>query len=519
MPDTARSYDDSPYQSLAYPQSHPDRLATVATLFGLTPPRLTESRVIEIGCAAGGNLLPMAATLPGSRFVGIDVSPAQIAVAREAVEALGLANVELHTGSFADFQAEAQSFDYVIAHGVYSWVAAPLRAELLALCQRLLAPHGVAYVSYNTYPGCGLRQSMRQLARLFARGAPSPGAQVAAARNLFTLVDRALEGRFDPHGRLVRAELEELRGVDDSYIAHEHLEDANGPCYFHEFAEAAAGVGLQYLGEAEIQTMSTATLPQPAVEMLRQTARDLIEAEQFLDFVHNRSFRQTLLCHAGLPIKRAIAPEVIEQLSIASSAKPATTPVDIRSAEPADFRGRDEINLRAADPLTKAALADLAAVWPLPLPFPDLAARAAERAGLRLDAEARRGLALRLLSSHATSPSIELHLLPPAFQSAIDQRPKALPLARWQARRGARVVNGRHENVILGETERALLQRLDGATAVGEIAPDFNDLLGTLARLASAALLEARSAAIPVDAESPGLLGKAPNERGNPASC
>jgi hypothetical protein len=183
----------------------------------------------------------------------------------------------------------------------------------------------------------------------------------------------------------------------------------------------------------------------------------------------------------------------MERLYVASSARPLSSPVDLRSAEPAEFRGPDGVGLRVSDPLTKAALVELAESWPVPVAFPQLAAQAAARARLTLDAPARRGLALRLLSSHASSPSIELRLAPPTFQTGIDSEPEALPLARWQARGDPRVVNGRHENIILGNAERALLQRLDGTMSIEDLGSQCDDLLGTLARLGAAALLKART--------------------------
>src|SRR5262245_46429032 len=82
------SYDEIPYESHPYPQSHPERLATVATLFGMTPPPIEACRVLELGCAAGGNLIPMAQTLPGSTFLGIELSARQADEGRATIEAL-----------------------------------------------------------------------------------------------------------------------------------------------------------------------------------------------------------------------------------------------------------------------------------------------------------------------------------------------------------------------------------------------------------------------------------------------
>src|SRR5262249_30408638 len=161
-------YDEVPYSSKPFPQTHPDNLATVATLFGMTPPPVERCRVLELGCAAGGNLLPLAAALPGSRFVGIDLSRRQIDDGRPGREALGLRNFRLRHRSILDVGADFGQFDYILCHGVYSWVPAPVQDKILEVCAGHLAPNGVAYVSYNTYPGWHIPGAVRAMMRYHA---------------------------------------------------------------------------------------------------------------------------------------------------------------------------------------------------------------------------------------------------------------------------------------------------------------------------------------------------------------
>src|SRR5262245_21758972 len=96
------SYEEMPYLSKPLYPTHPDCLATVASLLGMTPAPVASCRVLELGCATGGNLIPMAATLPGSRFLGIDLSPRQVVMGEETVRALGLTNLELRPLSITD---------------------------------------------------------------------------------------------------------------------------------------------------------------------------------------------------------------------------------------------------------------------------------------------------------------------------------------------------------------------------------------------------------------------------------
>jgi len=159
------SYDAFPYRSVPFAQSHPDRLATLATLFGVVPAPLERCRVLEIGCASGGNLIPIAATLPGSRCVGVDFSAVQIAQGREDVAALGLRNIDLVCADLLDFDGAGEQFDYIIAHGVLSWVPRKVQDRLFEVCARMLAPQGVAYVSYNALPGWQTRGAIRDAMR------------------------------------------------------------------------------------------------------------------------------------------------------------------------------------------------------------------------------------------------------------------------------------------------------------------------------------------------------------------
>jgi SAM-dependent methyltransferase len=147
-------YDSAPYDSHAYPQSAPGHLAAIAYLFGLDTPEASTARVLEIGCAAGGNLIPFAAGHPRARVVGIDLSQVQIDQGRVRVQALGLDNLELLTGDIARMDLAAMGqFDFIICHGVYSRVPDEVQEAILSAISAVLAAEGVAYIRYNVYPG------------------------------------------------------------------------------------------------------------------------------------------------------------------------------------------------------------------------------------------------------------------------------------------------------------------------------------------------------------------------------
>jgi SAM-dependent methyltransferase len=157
------TYNEIPYESRPFPQSHPDRLATLGRLFRMSPAPVTRCHVLELGCASGGNLIPMAYHLPGSKFVGVDLSERQVAMGDEAIEHLGLKNIRIQHASIMDVDSSWGVFDYIICHGVYSWVPDEVQAKILKIASENLAPEGIVYVSYNTYPGWHMREMIRHM--------------------------------------------------------------------------------------------------------------------------------------------------------------------------------------------------------------------------------------------------------------------------------------------------------------------------------------------------------------------
>jgi cyclopropane fatty-acyl-phospholipid synthase-like methyltransferase/methyltransferase-like protein len=458
------SYDEFPYLSLAFPQSHPDRLATIARLHRLTPAPVGECRVLEIGCAAGGNLIPMAAALPRSRFLGIDFSAVQVREGAADIAALGLANIALEQADLRDFGQASGEFDYIMAHGVYSWVPSDVQEKLLEVCSRQLKPHGVAYVSYNALPGWNMRGIVRDAMRYHTRQFPDARSRVRQARATLDFLAEATEGAQSPYALMLRSEAEQLRRKQDYYVLHDHLEEFNEALFFHQFAARAARHGLAFLAEAEFRMMQIDGLPAPVAQTITRMAPEIVQREQLTDFLRNRNFRQTLLVHDDAAIDRALAPERVNALWVASAARASSDGGDPRSPAAEEFRMPDGSGLRTPHPISKAAMAVLAKHWPAPIPFSDLAAMAAARIGLTGDVDDGQSatLASDVLKSFCAGAA-ELHALGPAFVIEPGAKPQASPVARLQARRGAHVTNMRHEMVAIDDADRRLLSWLDGS--------------------------------------------------------
>jgi SAM-dependent methyltransferase len=291
--DLAQKYDTVPYAAQANPQSHPRHLATVATLLGLSPPDVTSARVLEVGCNDGANLLPMAATLPGARFTGCDISSRSIAAARRAASELGLGNVEFVQADLATLRDGGEPFDYIIAHGVYSWVPADVRDALFGLAQRRLHRDGILFVSFNVYPGCHVRQAAWEMLRYHVRNTGDPRARLDEARAFAALVAEPSVAQTEVDG-LLRQELAKLVTQSDSALFHDDLGLPNDPVYFHQFTEHLARFDLAYLGEAKLSMMTAAGLTPRVQQFLANM--DRLAREQYLDFVRLRRFRQSLVC-------------------------------------------------------------------------------------------------------------------------------------------------------------------------------------------------------------------------------
>jgi len=254
----------------------------------------------------------------------------------------------------------------------------------------------------------------------------------------------------------------------------------NEPVYFHQFMERAAAVGLQYLGEADLSVMVPGNFPPEIENVLQMLAQDKIHLEQYMDFLRNRMFRQTLLCHKQQKPNYSLRGELLMGFHVASPLRAVSAGPDIATAAAEKFEGRGGVTLNSTDPLTKAAVVYLSEMWPRAVPFAEVAAEARKRlqrtdaATLTADQQALGQTFLTFYASASTN-MIELSLCPPRFAVTVSAKPTASPLARLQAKSKNAVTNLRHETVYLGDLEQQVLQRLDGtrdtAALVSELAP------------------------------------------------
>jgi methyltransferase-like protein len=479
--DPSASYDAVPYSSHPYAKSHPRNLAAIATLFGLSPPDVTCCRVLEIGCAAGGNLLPMAAGFPDARFHGIDASQRQIEAGQQVVVDLQLDNVTLQKQDVLEFANYAGEFDYIICHGVYSWVPPEVQERILAVCRDHLADNGVAYVSYNTYPGWYLRRGVREMMSYHAAGFDDSRTRIDQSRALLNFLTSAVTSDSGAYAMLLHEELKVLQSCEDSYLFHEHLEHCNEPLFFNQFVARAAQAELRFLGEAHFSSMISHDFSEDIQRTLHGIAPDIVRMEQYLDFLRNRKFRQTLLCHQDRDVDRTIDPQQLLPLFAASPMVPAEQkPGDPSSSDP-KFAHPNGKAVTVTTPWINAALTHLAKIWPHEISVSDLAEIAwqqtptDQRCSLE---ECQSELSATLLECYS-SDLVDLFSCASGAVSTVSDTPATSELTRYRASRGSLVANARHENVQLSDFDRLLVQRLTGDVGINSLA---EEMLGKVTR-------------------------------------
>ena len=447
-------YDAIPYRHGAVPESHPARTGAIARLLGAAAAPPDGCRVLELGCGEGMNLLPLAERFPRSHFTGVDFSAAQHATAEAARAAAGLANTRLVCADLREFEPEAGAFDYVIAHGVYSWVTDEVKDRLLALMALALAPTGVGYVSYSTQPGGGLAGGLRSTLLASLGSAPDP--------TRATEMLRALAGAFakqpGPYAALMRELLGDMLAKPAAFLLHEELGTVNDPVAFLDFAAHATRHGLRFLAEAQFSSMPCEHLPDTARAPLAAFAGDPLQAQQFLDLLGNRRLRNSLLVRGDAPPAREPEAGVVRDCALMLHMFPADGRIDLASGATLRLAGRHGFTMDVVKPAQKAFFAALCEAAPARVTFDAALRRAGEllTAGGFAEAPDAAQLAAGMLKLF-TADQLDLALAGTGDWLRTSPQPAPSPLMRHQARHALPVVNRWHENVGLSPEQRRWL--------------------------------------------------------------
>lgn len=462
------SYDETPYKSYPYAQSRPEKLASLGLLFGMTPPDIETARVLELGCAEGGNIIPHAVNYPNSSYVGVDLSKVQIDSGLAHIKALGLKNIELKHCSITDIDESFGKFDYIICHGVFSWVPEFVRKKILEVSNKNLTENGIAYISYNTLPGWNMVRTIRDMMLYHSKGFTDQSEKVSQSRALLEFVKDSLANSDSPYSKVLTQEAELLAKQGDHYLRHDHLEDDNKQYYFNEFMEEAHNNNLQYLSDASLSSMYLGNLGANIAEKL-QGIQDIVRTEQYMDFITNRHFRSSLLCHANVKLNRALTNDSAKQfaLSLDLVAEKPLNKIDIEAKEELKFfiQGNKERAIKTSSPWLKAILYVFIENKGNPLHFNTII----ERATSKFSADHKTIIESELLNNAMTlvmKGVIDISLLEiDKIKNTVINKPALKPLASHQIQDPSStwITSMSHEPISINALEKFIMQYMDGS--------------------------------------------------------
>jgi len=469
--DTKFVYDDIPYPSYTFPKTFPDRLATMAALYGMKSADPANCRVLELGCGDGTNLLAMAYMTPGSTFTGIDLSKLHIDRAKKSAEWIGGQNINFLQADVTEIDArELGEFDYIIAHGLFSWVPEPVRDPILKLYSKCLAPDGVGYISYNVFPGGHIRQMVWEMMQYYTQDEPDFSIKIKKARAVAAFVADSA-GADSAYKAILDKEVESFSKRNDLNIFHDDLSENNQPFYFHDIAARLAKNGFKYIADSDPETRIENALSKEALKSLdAASGGDRIRREQFADFIRGQRFRRSIFCRDKINVSDVIQHAAVSDMLVASRLKAAGSG-DKDGAE--KFIGPENQNIQLNHIPTISLLKKLNSEWPRAIPFKDALK---ETSNINLAEEDIAKCRLYILDLfHAEL--VALHTHQPPFVREVSARPEASRFARLQVAIGCQVVTTMAcTNVEMNNSPlRILISLLDGKHARKDLIKEMNE--------------------------------------------
>lgn len=294
------SYDSFLYVSKPFSSTNINNLQAKAKMYGLTPAPIKGARVLELGTSCGGNLIPQALYYPEATFTGIDLSGVQVQHGNEIIKSIGLTNVTLLEKDILDIDESFGTFDYIIVHGIWSWVPDIVKDKILNICNVNLSDNGIAYVSYNTYPGWKRLEQLRDIMLYSEKRAMDQNLleRTLYTKNVLKMVADTMSSdeRSRTQSDYKINNIQRVLNSNDYYVAHEYLETFNDPVYVSEFIDRAQKQGCAYIGDEVLQRSFISWLADDVANNIRTLSNgNYIDKEQFYDYVYDTQFRMSLL--------------------------------------------------------------------------------------------------------------------------------------------------------------------------------------------------------------------------------
>lgn len=320
--DIKNSYDDLMYESGAFPQTAINNLEARARMMGLKPAAAAKAKVLELGCSMGGNIITQALYYPDAEFTGIDLSGRQVAQGNAIIEKMGLKNVHLEEKDILTVDESFGKFDYIIVHGIWSWVPDAVKDKIFSICRNNLTEHGIAYISYNVYPGWKRQEQLREIMYFAGRDVLEEPLEARTRKGLDALkvLAEILENDKGLGGGGKLPAMQKILNHNFYYIAHEYMEAFNDPIYVNGFIEWANRHRLAYIGDTDLHVSFVSWMAEHTRErILALAGGDYIAKEFYSDILSDRQFRRSLLCReeVGDTVRRdeSVTVEVIESLN------------------------------------------------------------------------------------------------------------------------------------------------------------------------------------------------------------
>lgn len=296
----ADSYNEVPYISKSFATTSPEHQASILKLLGVEGPDVEKASILEIGCSFGGNIIPFAASHPESEVIGIDISEIQVKEGNRIIELLGLKNVKLLNENILYSNENLGKFDYIICHGVFSWVTSEVQEAILKVIKNHLNDNGSAVISYNTYPGWKNMDIFRDIMNFKVNYSEeknntrySPLESVALGKESISFLDKFSE--LNSH---LKAVSDSIKNQKDYYLYHEYFESENVPLYLYNFNKLLEKYDLFHISDTNLQKSFSYFNNSELKEFLfKECGDNHILREQYSDYLSNQQFRSSLITH------------------------------------------------------------------------------------------------------------------------------------------------------------------------------------------------------------------------------
>jgi SAM-dependent methyltransferase len=463
MSDPVRDlYQTSVYPAMSHPSCDPSTTTVAAKLAGLKTPDPSCSTMLEIGCATGHNLLPLAARWPNSRFIGIDVSSAAIRTARETASAANIPNVEFIEADLATFDPGDTRYDFIIAHGIYSWVPEEVRKALMVFIPRHLSHDGVATVSYNTLPGWSQRQTVVDLVHRLA--ASVPALEEATPVDILTYLT-TIEFGSTPYAEGLRTVIYDMIQKSGDILLYDDFGPTNYAVTFLDFIDDSQKSGLRYLGESQLSSNYPTSLPDESKTGLQLLATEPLLLQQTIDVLTNRTFRSSILCRSDAQVDPKLTTATVLHFAVRILHAFERTPTGGRLM---DAHGQEKAHFE--HPLAVAFFSTLASTAPETIPTQEVMERIAAIPDAKFDPTTSLPPLAALMLDAARRNLIELRSEPVRFESRIPNLPKLNTLHRRALERNEALVDIYHVPCSFPASKKAVLRAMDGTRNVEELA-------------------------------------------------